>query len=245
MKLLNNASITLKSLISALLGVVVLIGMAGLSITSFIELRSADEQQSAAVDLMSQARDAWIDLARGHAALYRAINLKSQNVEVALIRAAKNEATQSIDRARKTLASLKLAGLPVDAQLVTKAVKAIGDYAGAAAQAASFVEEDAFNATMFMTDADQKFGSARQDVSTLVATTIGLASAVDEQMTAMMHARLVSIAISAGVAVLLLVVVSTLLSRLISQPIKGMTEAMRRLAGGDLAVEIPAVDRQD
>jgi hypothetical protein len=27
---------------------------------------------------MSQARDAWIDLARGHAALYRAINLKTE-----------------------------------------------------------------------------------------------------------------------------------------------------------------------
>ena len=46
-----------------------------------------DVEQSAAVDVMSQARDAWIDLARGQAALYRAINLKSQNVEVALVRA--------------------------------------------------------------------------------------------------------------------------------------------------------------
>ena len=81
---------------------------------------------------MSQARDAWIDLARGQAALYRAINLKSQNVEVALVRAAKNDAVQAIDRAKKSLASLKTAGLSIDAQLVTKAAKAVGDYADAA-----------------------------------------------------------------------------------------------------------------
>jgi len=89
----------------------------------------------------------------------------------------------------------------IDAQLVAKAAS---DYAGAAQQAAAFVEEDAFNATMFMTDAEQKFGAAQQDVSTLVTTFIELTGALDEQMTAMMHARLVTIAVVAGVAVSLL-----------------------------------------
>ena len=59
---------------------------------------------------MSNARGAWIDLAHGQAALYRAINLKSQNVEVALVRNAKNDATQAINRSRQKLASLKLDG---------------------------------------------------------------------------------------------------------------------------------------
>ena len=89
----------------------------------------------------------------------------------------------------------------IDAPLVAKAAT---DYAGAAQQAAAFVEEDAFNATMFMTDAEQKFGAAQQDVSTLVTTFIELTGALDEQMTAMMHARLVTIAVVAGVAVSLL-----------------------------------------
>ena len=96
----------------------------------------------------------------------------------------------------------------IDAQLVAKAAS---DYAGAAQQAVAFVEEDAFNATMFMTDAEQKFGAAQQDVSTLVTTFIELTGALDEQMTAMMHARLVTIAVGAGVAVSLLFFASTLL----------------------------------
>ena len=53
-------------------------------------------------------------------------------------------------------------------------------------QAASFVEEDAFNATMFMTDAEQKFAAAQQNVSTLVAAAIELQDALDQQMTALM-----------------------------------------------------------
>ena len=102
----------------------------------------------------------------------------------------------------KSLASLKLSDLPIDAQLATKAAKAVSDYAAAAGQAASFVEEDAFNATMFMTDAEQKFATAQQDVSTLVATAIELEGALDEQMMAMIHTRLVTISVGAGVAAL-------------------------------------------
>jgi hypothetical protein len=49
----------------------------------------------------------------------------------------------------------------IDAQLVAKAAS---DYAGAAQQAAAFVEEDAFNAAMFMTDAEQTFGAAQQSL---------------------------------------------------------------------------------
>jgi hypothetical protein len=95
----------------------------------------------------------------------------------------------------------------IGAQLVAKAAS---DYAGAAQKAAAFVEKDAFNAAMFMTDAEQKVGAAAQDVPTLVTTFIELTGALDEQMTAMIHARLVTIAVGAGVAVSLLFFASTL-----------------------------------
>ena len=184
MKLLNNLSITAKSLISTSISALVVLGMAVLAISSFSAFQASNELQGKSTDLMSQGRDAWIDLARGQAALYRAINLKSQNVEVGIVRAAKNDAMQAIARSRQKLASLKLGGLPLDSQLVTDAAKAVDVYSGAATQAASFVEEDAFNATMFMTDAEQKFGVAEQKVSSLVAAVVELDDAIDEQMAA-------------------------------------------------------------
>jgi methyl-accepting chemotaxis protein len=245
MKSLVNASISVKSLISTLLGALVVVGVAGLSIGSFLEIRDANAEQAAAVALMSQARDAWIDLARGQAALYRAINLKSSNVELPLVRAAKDDAVKATEHARHGLGLLRLAGLPIDPQLAAKAAKAIDEYANAAGQAASFVEEDAFNATMFMTDAEQKFGLAQQDVSALVVAAVKLEGALDQQMTALLRARLFIIAIGAAAAVLLSVVISTLFSRAISRPIVAMTTVMRRLAGGDLTAEIPATDRKD
>ncbi len=112
-------------------------------------------------------------------------------------------------------------------------------------QAASFVEDDAFNATMFMTDAEQKFGVAEQKVSSLVAAAVELDGAIDKQMNALMSARRLITIISAVLAVLLSIVASTLLGHLISRPILAMTGAMRQLAGGDLATDIPATDRRD
>ena len=243
--LLNNVSITMKVLVSTLLGALVLIGMAGLSITGFIQIRAANQQENAAVGLMSQARDGWIELSRGQAALYRAINLKSQNVEVGLILVAKNSAVEAIEKAKKSLGSLPMAGLAIDPQLGAAAVKAAGAYADAAEQAASFVEADAFNASMFMTDAEQKFVGAQQEVSVLVTATINLESRLDRQATALLHTCLLVIAIGAGVAVVLSVGLSTLFGRLISRPIVAMTGAMRRLASGDLATDIPAIDHKD
>jgi len=245
MKLLNNLSITMKSLLATLIGVLVVIGMALLSMSGFVAFQAANELQGSSTALTSQGRDAWIDLARGQAALYRAINLKSQNVEVGLVRGARDEATQAIKRARQKLGSIKLGALPIDGQLVTAASKAIDDYSGAALQAASFVEEDAFNATMFMTDAEQKFTVAEQKVSGLVAAAVELDDAFDQQMAAMLHTRLLVTALGAGLAILVSIAASTLIGRLISRPIVRMTAAMRRLADGDLAADIPATDRKD
>ena len=245
MQRLNNASITAKSLMSTLIGALVLIAMASLTMTSMLQFERENNLQNDTTAAMSQARDAWIDLSRGHAALYRAINLKSQNVEVALVRAAKDEFTQASGRAKRSLDSLKLANVAIDPALAAKAAKTVEQYVGASNQAASFVEDDAFNATMFMTDSEQKYDAAQQAVAALVKATIAADDAIDQQMDAMVHARLVLIVLAAIFAVVLLGVISTLIGRLISRPILTMNKAMRRLADGDLAFEIPAVDRAD
>jgi hypothetical protein len=70
MKLLNNLSITAKSLLSTLIGVLVVIGMAALAMSGFVAFQAANDLQGSSTELTSQGRDAWIDLARGQSALY-------------------------------------------------------------------------------------------------------------------------------------------------------------------------------
>jgi len=245
LRVLNSAPITVKSLISALIGAFALIVVTWLAISSFSQTKRADDAQGAATALMSQAREGWTDLARGHAALYRAINLQSQKVETKLVRAAKDDALQAMGHARSLLAALKTNGLAIEPKPATEAARSVADYAGSAEQAASFVETDAFNATMFMTDADQKFSLAQQKVSLLVAATVKLNDMLEQQMTAQMHRSRLAILSGSGIAILLTVGLSALISRRIAGPIVAMTAAMRRLAGGELSVEIPATDFKD
>jgi methyl-accepting chemotaxis protein len=245
MKFLNNASITIKSLIATLIGALVLIALAGLATFSLLQVQRTMTAAETAVALRAAARSVTGDMAGGQAALYRAINLKSQNVEVALVRAAKTISLQAIDRASKAVTTLNAGGLAIEPQLLATAAKAVGEYAEAAKQAASFVEDDAFNATMFMTDAEQKYAVADQDLTTLLAAAAKVADASEVANQQALHRGIVTIPLGSAIAVLLSITASTLLGRMMSRPIVTMTAAMRRLAGGDLAVEIPATDRQD
>ncbi len=245
LRLFGNAPITVKSLISAVIGACALVGVAWLALASFTQTRQADEVQSVATRLMSEAHQAWIDLARGHAALYRAINLKAQKVDTKLVGAAKNDALHAIADARTALGALESKDLAIDPKLAANAAKAVADYAGAAKQAASFVETDSFNATMFMTGADQKFGVAQKKVALLVAATARLVDRLDAEMADRMAASMLAIMVGTAVAILLTIGLSLLVSRRIARPVVAMTAAMRRLAGGDLNVEIPAIDTHD
>ncbi|GGE12389.1 chemotaxis protein [Aureimonas endophytica] len=59
------------------------------------------------------------------------------------------------------------------------------------------------------------------------------------------RAGLSTLAIGGLASMALSVVMGLLLTKGIAGPVRRMTEAMRRLAGGDLAIEVPATDRRD
>src|ERR1700709_10978 len=128
MQWLNNASIAAKSLISTLIGALMLIAMALLTMASLFEFQHQNDLQNDTTAAMSQGRDIWLDLSRGQAALYRAINLKSQNVEVTKVRAAKDEFSQASGQAKHGLDSLHLTNVAIDPALAGKAAQTVEQY---------------------------------------------------------------------------------------------------------------------
>jgi methyl-accepting chemotaxis protein len=245
MRVLNNASITIKSLLTALVCAIVLIGMAALTVFSLLEIQRTNATATAATAARSDTRAAWTNLARAHAALYRAVSLKSQNVAVAKVTVAKDAYAHAIADAKRTLASVKTEGLAIDARLAVAAVKDFEAYAASADQAAAFVEDDAFTATMFMGDAEQKFDVAQQSADVLLNASSALSQTLDERLRWVVRESVLIIPLCAGLAVLLSAGATAWLSRLISRPILAITAAMRRLAEGDLATELPSTGRAD
>jgi methyl-accepting chemotaxis protein len=244
-QVLNNLSIAAKSLLSTLIGAIILASVAGLATVSLLEISRSVETAGQATTLRSQVRGVAGDLSRGQAALYRSINLKAQNVEVPLVRAAKVDALGAIASTQKALGALRLEGLAIDAQLVSGARATVDAYAAAARQAADFVEDDAFNATMFRTDAEQRYATAEQHLSELFAAGAKLADLREQETKTTLHRDAVIVPVGAFLAMSISAALSTVLSRLLSRPIKAMITAMRRLADGDLATDIPAIGRTD
>ena len=208
-----------------------MIGMAGLAAFNLLLVQSAVDAAGAAVALQSQAREVTADLSRGQASLYRAITVKSQNGDIGAVRSAKNDSMQIIAQARKTLAALNVEELAIDVRLVPAAVKAVDAYIDVAKLAASFVEDGAFNATMFMTDAEVKYATAGQEVAALLAAAAKQSGTNAQEIKDMMRNGLIVIPTGAGLAVLLSVASSMVFSWLTSKPIVAMTAVMRRLAG--------------
>jgi methyl-accepting chemotaxis protein len=244
-KSLNNLAITAKFLLAAVVSTIVLLGMAGLASYSLLSIQHAFQSANATVAVRAQSRGVTGDLARAQARLFRAINLKSQNAEAGLVHAAKLEALDAMQSVQRTLKGLNLTGVAIGPLLVAAAAQAVDGYVTAAHPVADAVENDARIATTLMTDAEQKLGVADKAVGALLAAATAEASVKEKRIPDTLRDAMVTIPSGAGIAVLLSVLTSILFGRLISRPIVAMTAVMRRLADGDLATEVPAIDRTD
>ncbi|HXP76399.1 MAG TPA: HAMP domain-containing methyl-accepting chemotaxis protein [Stellaceae bacterium] len=241
----QNASIGIKSLIAPLVSAVAIVAIAILLAFAYSSIASSTAEKNAANRLVEQVRAAQLDLTAGHAALYRAVSLKSQGVENAIVRVAKNEALDGAHRGASNLKTLDAASAGLDAQVSKEAATAADTYEGAAKAAADIVEADAFSATMFMTDAEQKFAATSKLVTALSSTVATQRDTLETRAAATLRGAAVQIGIAALLAIVLSLGAAVVFGRMISVPIKAMTATMGRLAAGDLAVELPATDRGD
>jgi len=80
---------------------------------------------------------------------------------------------------------------------------------------------------------------------TKVIGALAIAWSLDAQNAAVTKALRNQTAVALVVMIVLLGILALLLRRMVVRPIRGMTEVMRRLAGGETDIQIPAAGRQD
>ncbi|MBR0850683.1 methyl-accepting chemotaxis protein [Bradyrhizobium diazoefficiens] len=91
----------------------------------------------------------------------------------------------------------------------------------------------------------KRFATVQQLMNTILDNEIKRAEATRDsastRFTIMLYSALAAIAFSLGLSAL----IALYMNRAVASPIAGMTSAMKRLAGGDLAADIPATGRRD
>ena len=245
MRALHNLSISTKSLIAPVVSAIIIVGIVALFFSSYTAIMRANDMRAAATTAAAQVQAAVVGFTSSEAALYRAASLKSQGVEVPLVRAAKDHAITAMTEAVKTMHALDLKGLGLDADAAKAATSALDAYVASTKSATDVVESDAFTATMFMTDVEQKYAAADKEFAALTGKLRALRAASEHETLAILVSALYRIGIAAGCAIIISLTVALFFARLVSRPILAMTDVMRRLAAGDLAVDLPAADRRD
>ncbi|HLJ00895.1 MAG TPA: HAMP domain-containing methyl-accepting chemotaxis protein [Bradyrhizobium sp.] len=245
-KILNNMSITVKAFISPLLSAVVILGILGLFASLYHSILEISDTSDAVSRFQIGARQVRQDLTFGHANIYRAINAKSQGLETALVHKMRVDAIEAIKRAIAGTATLGAAtNAGVDLALVEKTGAALKAYLSAAAQVAELVDDDAFSATMMLNDTEIKYLAAEKVIVPLDAAATERRQMVGELAKSELQQAAYKIGIASVGAILLSLGAAWLFARLLSRPIKLMTGAMVRLAGGDLAASLPPAENTD
>jgi signal transduction histidine kinase len=257
-RLLNDLPIAAKSLIAPSVSAAVMLGIVTLVLMSYRTIERANALSLGIAHAIEHAMDFTAELRRGHTALYRAVSLKSQEVELPIVLSSKRNAAEAWDKAGVALAALDtsihsemalealgLAGVGAEAALTQTANDTLQAYVVIGKEALDFVEADAFVATMYLTGAEKKYVEAESTVAAIVADLNSRRGQIEQDATGALGNALYQVGGATALAILLSLTVALALARVISRPIKGLTDTMKQLASGDLTVELPNSARQD
>jgi methyl-accepting chemotaxis protein len=191
---------------------------------------------------VTESRLAFIE---AHAALFRAVNWKSNNVEPGLIKKAVESSTQSIKRSTELFAAIAADGGAIDPGQVAAVTKALSGYRAGADQTIDMLDQDAFMASMFMNDAHERSVAADGIFKQLVAEITQREAVLNRDANQALQAGLSRIEWAAVIGIVLALALALVLARFISGPVRGLSLAVSRLADGDLDIDIPAFGQQD
>jgi methyl-accepting chemotaxis protein len=245
MSLIRNANIVIKSLLSPALSCLMILLVVVVFYFSYQGIIRANHETEAADTVNIETLKSVDSLAEAHAALFRAVSWKQANVEARLVDAAKRQAIEKADATIAAMQRLQIGTLGIDTALLKQIQDGLAAYRAALLQTTDMVDTDPFLATMFMTDADQKFVAVRNSADALQTKAGGLRDAIRSDAEATLRNGFRAVVGVAALAGILSVFAAILLGRTISRPIQQITSTMSRLARGELDVAVPGDGRRD
>jgi methyl-accepting chemotaxis protein len=180
------------------------------------------------------------------ARLYQLTSVAANDSNAAKVKALGEDLKHQIGRIDDSFGAMSdtLAGDPAAAKARDAMAKTLKDYAGAAKQVVDMSSNSSY-ALIFMNNAQQAFDVFVQEEAELDAIVSQEKSdLVDHIGNESRQARVIFIAATL-IATMVAVGISLLLGGLIARPVVEIAAALRRLAGGDLAIETPYAGRRD
>ena len=245
MRLVDNASITVKSLVAPLVGCLMILVVAGVFANAYFKMRQAAQLSAVAAALHDGTQDFVNEMANGHAAVFRAVSWKQALVEAKLVASATAQAQADLDKAEKAVAALDPGNLDLDRALLTAAATSLAEYRKSVNETLDLLDVDTTMATMYMTDTHQRFTKLQQQGEKLIERVSAIDSQIAAEAQETLRSALFQVLAAAAIALALSLAVGLVLGRAISRPVQALTNAMGALASGDKSIDVPGTARRD
>jgi methyl-accepting chemotaxis protein len=242
---LGNAPIAVKTMLAPAsaalmtIGIVVLVALTNAAATRSAELARSSAQLAEAVNA------AQFLFTKAHAALFRAVSWKANKVEDQLVAKAKEEARVDLGRSTELLKSLPVEGLGIEHAKVDGVRKSTLEYAQAANQTLEVVDDDAFSATMMMNAAHDRSLAADESFRNLTTSVQQRQMEMQAEAARSLNQGFMLVTSAAIGSIVVSAILSLVLARLISRPVRQLTGVVTRLAAGELDVAVDDSKRSD
>ena len=184
-------------------------------------------------------------LAEGQVDLLKAVTWKAANVEQKLVDSAKQDSIANIQTSLSLLKKIDLSDLPLDAAALATAEASLEAYLKVVRQTVDMIDIDVFSASMFLTDAIDKFNALRTLTGNLSTQADRVQTTINVDAADRMRQNLWTGVGVAALGLLLSLATGYLLARTISIPVRSITSTMKDLAGGNFEAKIGYEARTD
>lgn len=243
--MLNNMSITKKSLIAPLIACVMLLAVTLSVFLSYTSSQTHIQKANQATEMLVKAKDLITFLANAHASLFRTVSWQQAQVDAEKINESKTEAAQHIVSALKQLEQIDLTFFGKTEAEYKKIQTAIVGYQTTAVETLDTIEIDAFLATMLMTDAHFLFIDLSKVVEELANFIQAETETFNQDMIAAQKSAFLTAMVLSIIAIILSIIVALFLAKAIAGPVNDMTDIMTSLAEGNRDVEVHGTERKD
>ncbi|HYH21379.1 MAG TPA: HAMP domain-containing methyl-accepting chemotaxis protein [Azospirillum sp.] len=241
----NNLPIVAKLLLGPLGGSLVIIAIVGQFFLSYRDIAEKTAAAERAGALAIQANQSLLGFTRGYSALFKAVSWTAAHMEGPVIAEVSAAAVKNIDDAKALLGALDAGALRLEPGTAKAARDALAAYSDEARSILDYMDINVFTAAMAMNDLNTTAARTDAAIRALVQRIEVLRAELNADAARTLDGSLVSMAVGGGVAIIALFIGSIAFARLLSVPIRRITEAMRTLAAGSLAIDLPATDRGD
>jgi methyl-accepting chemotaxis protein len=243
--MLNNISITTKSLIAPLIACAMLLVITVSVFVSYTSSQSQIAQSNHATWNMVEAKSLVTTLAQAHASLFRTVSWQQAQVDAEKVSESIEEAKKHLNLALSQFKKLDLTAFGKSDAEIKKIEDTIIGYQKTAVETLDTIVVDSFLATMLMTDAHFLFIDLSKEVEALATFIQDQSTQLNQEMVADQKSAFVTSLIVSAVAIVFSIIVALYLSRAISRPVNQMTDVMTSLAEGNQNVEVEGTERRD